>query len=68
MIAMDNLWRLMTAIFIILIGAAALLTAYILFVNSALAGICVWTACVCILLAIAKGLFAIIDHHRGTKE
>jgi len=65
---MDKLWRLMTAMFLLLIAVVFLLMAYILFSESALAGICVWISYICVLGGIAKGLFAIIDYHRENRD
>ena len=65
---MDHIWRLLTAMFLMMIGAVSLLCAYILFANTALAAIGVIVAYICIPVGIAKGLFAIIDHHRENDE
>ena len=61
---MDKIWRLMTAMFLLLIAIVSLLMAYILFANTALAAICVWVSFACTVWGIGKGLFAIIDYRR----
>ena len=65
---MDKIWRLLTAMFIILTGAMSLLMAYILFADTAFAAVCVYAAFICIPWGFAKGLLVIIDYHREQKE
>lgn len=65
---MDKIWQLLTAMFIMMVGAVSLLCAYILFANTAFAFVGVITAYICIPIGIAKGLLVIIDYHREQKE
>lgn len=65
---MDKIWRLLTAMFIMMVGAVSLIMAYILFVDTALAVVGVYAAFICIPWGIAKGLLVIIDYHREQKE
>ena len=63
-IDLEKIWRLLVAIFLLLIGISILLLAYIVFQNSALAIVGVYGAFILIPWGIGKGLFAIIDRNR----
>ena len=65
---MDKLWRLMTAVFILLMGLTALMVAYIFFNGSSMVGVVCWTALILIACGTGKGLFAIIDYHRENTD
>ena len=65
----ENLfWRLLTANFLLLIGIACLVLAYVIFQGSALAAVCVYSAFILIGWGIVRGLFAIIDRNRAEKS
>ena len=65
---MDKIWRMVTANFLLLVGIACLVLAYVIFQGSVLAAVCVYSAFILIGWGIVRGLFAIIDHNRAEKE
>ena len=66
--AMDKIWQLLKAMFVMLVGAVSLLCAYILFADTGLAFICGIVAYICIPVGMVSGLLVIIDRHREQKE
>ena len=60
----DKLWRLQVANFLLLMGIAGLVLAYMVFQNTMLAAAGVYGAFILIPWGIGKGLFAIIDRNR----
>ncbi len=65
---MDKIWRMVTANFLLLVGIACLILAYVVFQNSVLAVVGVYGAFILISWGIVRGLFAIIDYNREQKE
>ncbi len=65
---MEYIWRLLTAIFLIVVAVALLVVAYVLGLNTVFAAVFVYVSLFCILFGIAKGLMVMIDYHRSQKE
>lgn len=65
---MDKIWRMLTAIFLLMV--AAVLAVFVFLFDGAvlIVGICFYGALLCALLGIVKGLFVIIDYHREKKD
>ena len=64
---MDYIWRLLTAIFLIVVAVALLVVAFVFGFNTVF-GVFVYVSLFCILFGIAKGLMVMIDYHRSQKE
>ena len=65
---LDKIWRVVTANFLLLVGIACLVLAFVVLRDTILAVIAVYGAFILILWGVVRGLFAIIDHNREVKE
>lgn len=68
---MDKIWRLMTAMFCIVVAAGLFIVAYIFsggMFNNTFAVILAYACLFCILIGITKGILVIVDYHRENKE
>lgn len=61
------IWRLLTAMFSLMIAAVLGIFAFVFQGAAVLLGICVYGALFCALIGIAKGLMVMIDYHRENK-
>lgn len=59
--SLDKIWRLLTAIFILVAGIA-LLGVYFLLSNSIVSVIAGYAAIICILWGLIKGIIVIVKH------
>ena len=64
----DYIWRLLTAMFLLLVAAVLGVFAFLLQGAVVMLGICFYSAVFCALIGIAKGLFVMIDYHREHKN
>ena len=64
---MDFIWRLLVAIFIIVIGAVALLIAEV-FGNGGFATFCFYVFLVLVPAGIIKGIVVMVDYHIAKKH
>ena len=62
------LWRLLTALFLLLAAVVLGMMAVLFQGVSLIMGLCFYTAVGCGLLGITKGLLVIIDYHREYKD
>ena len=62
------IWRLLTAMFLLMVAAVLGVFAFVFQGATVLLGICVYGALFCALVGVAKGLAVIIDYHRENKE
>ena len=65
---LDKIWRVVTANFLLLVGIACLVLAYVVFQNSIFAAVGVYSAFILIFWGVVRGLFVIIDHRQEKKE
>ncbi|MBQ8834950.1 MAG: hypothetical protein IJ001_08530 [Oscillospiraceae bacterium] len=68
---MDKIWRLLTAMFAIVVACGLFALAYMSSggrFNDLLSGITFYVCLFCVLFGIAKGLMVIIDYHREHKD
>lgn len=64
---MEQIWRLLVAVFILLAAIAMTLMA-LLFQNTVIAGVCIYGALILIPWGIVKGVKAILDNRNRDKE
>ncbi len=64
---MEYLWRLATAIFLLMLGAVCGLL-IVLFQETVIAGICVYALLVLIPWGMIKGIVAIWAYHKNQKQ
>ena len=62
------IWRLLTAMFLLLVAAVLGVFAFLLQGAAVMLGICFYGAVFCALIGIAKGLLVMIDYRRAHKE
>ena len=62
------IWRLLTAMFLLLTAAVLGLFAFLFQGASVMVGICFYSAVFCALIGIAKGVIVISDCHKGHKD
>ena len=66
---MENyIWRLLTAIFLLLLAAVLGVFTFLFQGAAVMLGICFYGAVLCALIGAAKGLLVIIDYNRDHKE
>ena len=67
--ALENyIWRLLTAIFLLMVAAVLGIFAFLFQDAVFLLGLCLYSAVFCALIGIAKGLFVMIDYRREHKD
>ena len=62
------IWRLLTAIFMLLVAAVLGIFAFLFQGAALMLGICFYGAVFCALIGVAKGLLVMVDYHREHKE
>lgn len=61
-------WRLLTAMFLLLVAAVLAVFAFVFQGATLILGICVYGGMICALIGIARGLLVIMDYNRAHKE
>jgi len=64
----NYIWRLLTAIFLLMVAAVLGIFAFLFQDAVFLLGLCLYSAVFCALIGIAKGLFVMIDYRREHKD
>lgn len=62
------IWRLMTAMFLLLTAAVLGLFMFLFQGANIMVGICFYGALFCGLIGLAKGVIVILDYHRENKD
>ena len=62
------IWRLLTAIFILMVAVVLGVMAFMFEGVSLMVGLCVYGALICALVGVIKGILVTIDYHREYKE
>ena len=62
------LWRLLTAMFLLLAAAVLALFVFLFEGSAAMVGICFYGALFCALIGLAKGVIVILEYQKEHKE
>ena len=62
------IWRLLTAIFLLLVAAVLAVFAFLFQGISVMVGLCFYGAVFCALIGVTKGLLVMIDYHRAHQD
>ncbi|MBQ7001428.1 MAG: hypothetical protein IJN67_10360 [Oscillospiraceae bacterium] len=62
------IWRLLTAMFLLLMAAVLAVFAFLLQDAVFMLGLCFYGAVLCALIGITKGFLVMIDYHRAHKD
>ena len=63
----DYIWRLLTAMFLLLVAAVLAIFAFLFQGAAVMLGVCFYGGILCALIGITKGLLVIIDYNRAHK-